>query len=223
MLNPATRVTLCTMLALGACQAAPGDQNVDQPANQGVSVASNEGATGNSAAPSNATDRVADAAADERGDAATETFAPWQSTAILTANGLSAAQAVRGKRKAIEFGAARAAAEAALVSGADVAAVDRGTMEECGAGPIDFTRYDGGLVLLYQDGKFLGWSLGQSDGPRWATSDGALGIGTARSSLGGARIFGSTLGEEFTTKGISGLIDKGRVTDLWAGLNCNFR
>lgn len=156
-------------------------------------------------------------------DEAQARFEPWQSSAILTSAGLSTAQPVKGRRTRVDFGAARADAEAALTRGSGVAAIARGTMDECGAGPIAFTRYAGGLTLLFQDGRFLGWSLREDDGPRWATADGALGIGTARSALGEARVFASTLGEEFTLGGIAGLIDDDRVGDLWAGLSCNFR
>lgn len=101
---------------------------------------------------------------------------------------------------------------------------------ECGAGPMDFTRF-GTLTLNFQNGRFVGWSL---DGPPAVPpieEEMGLGIGTARADLDGdrepARIETSTLGVEFDAGGIHGLLSSSApdstVTHLWAGTNCQFR
>ena len=96
-------------------------------------------------------------------------------------------------------------------------------MAECGAGPIDATRYPGGLSLHFQDEKFVGWALSEDDGPRWAMRDGSLGIGASASTIPRGDRFDSTLGLEFSHDGVAGLIENDRVVALWGGTSCNFR
>ena len=67
-----------------------------------------------------------------------------------------------GKASLLAFGVPRAQAEAAL---ANVAGQqdDRSTNDECGAGPMQFTRYDA-MTLNFQDDKFVGWFRGNEPG-----------------------------------------------------------
>ena len=106
---------------------------------------------------------------------------------------------------------------------------ERGTNAECGAGPVDFASWQDGLSLLFQEGRFQGWSLDErstgvamADGTRIGSTLAEL---RSRSALTAEE---STLGEEFLTAGgVSGLLSgKGahaRVEALWAGLSCVFR
>jgi hypothetical protein len=122
----------------------------------------------------------------------------------------------------VPFGSTRAAAEASIGSVAG-AVQERGANAECGAGPLEFTTYDG-LVLLFAEGSFAGWS---------ATSPYVPQISRAEMLADPAvtLVEGSTLGEEFTIGGgqavISGLFTSAEggaeVETLWAGQACVFR
>lgn len=103
-----------------------------------------------------------------------------------------------------------------------------GRNEECGAGPLDYARWDRALTIYGQDGKFVGWFADGSAGTI-ATAAG-VGLGTTRQDLEQAyavEVFESTLGTEFTAGALSGLLDSPHpdspVTAFWAGTSCNFR
>ncbi|NBC37553.1 hypothetical protein GTZ99_13440 [Novosphingobium sp. FSY-8] len=99
---------------------------------------------------------------------------------------------------------------------------------ECGAGPIEFASWPDGLNLLFQDGKFGGWSINDG-GQKLATTKGLRmgGLETSLRAAGPVSIERSTLGREFTAGGISGILSEGKppakITALWAGLSCVFR
>ena len=102
---------------------------------------------------------------------------------------------------------------------------------ECGAGPIAFVKWPDGLTGLFQDGKFVGWSL-DSDSPKGTyVTDKALGVGSTRAELlaayPDAKIEESTLGTEFTTGDYDGILEgkdgAAKVASLWAGTSCVFR
>ncbi len=127
-----------------------------------------------------------------------------------------------GSSIAIAFGASRAEIDTALSAALDAAA-EKSANDECGAGPIEFSRY-GAFTANFQDDAFVGWSLdGESD---IATGDG-LTIGSPRGQVAAVRgyepILQSTLGEEFMVGDISGLFGEDGVERLWAGTNCIFR
>jgi hypothetical protein len=101
---------------------------------------------------------------------------------------------------------------------------------DCGAGPMEFVRF-ATLTLNIQNGFFVGWSL---DGPRSAEpieEEYELGIGTPRAEIdplnGESIVRTTTLGEEFDSDGIHGLLSSNApdatVTALWAGTNCRSR
>ncbi len=102
-------------------------------------------------------------------------------------------------------------------------------LEECGAGPLQASRF-GGLTLAAQDGKFAGWWVdGRAKPPSPKTAAG-IGIGSTRAELDAAyplEEFESSLGDEFTTNGLAGLISgegkSGKITHLWAGATCIMR
>jgi hypothetical protein len=111
----------------------------------------------------------------------------------------------------------------------------RDSNDECGAGAVQFAHF-GGLSLLFQEGKFSGWSLDAAEAGGIGTMNG-IAIGSTRSALNvsfpKAEIDPeSTLGTEFYTggdseNGISGLLDgtgpQAKITHLWSGLSCIFR
>lgn len=102
-------------------------------------------------------------------------------------------------------------------------------LEECGAGPLQATRF-AGVTLASQDGKFAGWWVDQREAaPRPATERG-ISIGSTREALEAAysvESFESSLGQEFTADGLAGVIEgEGRlakVSHLWAGATCIMR
>lgn len=183
--------------------------------------------------------------ASETRDQAPAAEAPKQAgTTPNTPPKASAAIAVDGEGLRILLGAGESAR--AIPFGTEettvVAAIEklrgkagRDSNDECGAGPIQFAHF-GGLSLLFQDGKFGGWSLDNDEAGGIGTMNG-IAIGSTRAALDkafpGVQIDPeSTLGTEFYTGGdaeggISGLLDgtspQAKITSLWSGLNCVFR
>ncbi len=105
--------------------------------------------------------------------------------------------------------------------------------EECGAGPMQFTDYPGGLTVNFQDGTLVGWlRRAPQDGDSPATGSvsvaGDVQLGTSRAdaeaSGGLSMIEGSTLGEEFALGDrIGGFFEANSVSMLYAGTQCFFR
>ena len=132
----------------------------------------------------------------------------------------------------LSFGSPRETVEAELAKSLGEAR-DAGTNTECGAGPIAFTEYPGGLALNFQQGKLVGWSLrdGEGDSADIVTAEG-IALDSSEAELAAAyeveMIEDSTLGEEFTTPaGIFGFLTgegaQKEVESLHAGTNCFFR
>ena len=136
-----------------------------------------------------------------------------------------------GTTRLIAFGTPRAliekAAAAALGSEGK-----RGALEECGAGPMQFTTF-AGLKLNFRDDEFLGWTA--ENDTKLTTMDG-IGPGTRRSEVEAARTLtmtpDSTLGAEFSLgdpeqHAIGGFFESSdkaaSVASLYAGLTCFFR
>ena len=151
----------------------------------------------------------------------------------LDGEGLRFVDQTSGKTSLLAFGVPRAQAEAAL---ANVAGKedDRSTNAECGAGTMEFTRYDA-MTLNFQDGKFAGWFLGNEPGADSYSTMSGIAVGTTRAkaaeSVTIVDIEDSTLGEEFSIgtgdKAIGGMFaapgDTAKIDALFAGVNCFFR
>lgn len=130
------------------------------------------------------------------------------------------------------FAAGKAEVEAALASALGVA-LRSGENPECGAGPITFTDYAGGLTAHFQEGRLVGWNWHlPQDGDRAASGTIALAgkvqLGTLRAEVeaapGFAKVEGSTLGEEFALGDrLGGFINDDKVEMLYAGTQCFFR
>lgn len=110
---------------------------------------------------------------------------------------------------------------------------DRGPMEECGAGPMDFTDYAGGVTVNFMDGKLAGWNWrSPQDGDKPAiakiTVAGPAQVGTPRATVEAAPGFemfvDSTLGDEFQINdNLFGFFEAGEVSMLYSGTQCFFR
>jgi len=140
--------------------------------------------------------------------------------------GLRLFDRVTGSASPLPFGTPRTRALAAL---AFLGAPDTGTNGECGAGPLQYANWPDGLGLFFQDDTLAGWTLGTRGKGGVATAAG-IGPGSTRAALEDAyvaKVEQTTLGTEFTTGGVSGLLDgKGqaaKITDMWAGVSCVFR
>lgn len=129
----------------------------------------------------------------------------------------------QAEQMALPFGTMRAAAEMTLQSivGSPLA---RGRNEECGAGPIDMTEYDG-LTLHFQDDRLVGYYATAPYVPVLTRED-------MLKDPAVAPVPESTLGAEFTIGNpqvatIGGLFanasDDARIESLWAGTTCTFR
>lgn len=176
------------------------------------------------ALPANASVQSADAAAPAPAALAAPALA-------IEAEGLRLFDRASGSARPIPFGTPRAAALAALAFRGDPAGT--GTLEECGAGPLDQASWADGLTLYFQDSKFAGWALGEeregADKSAITTASG-IGIGSTRAELEAAYktdVFDSSLGTEFAAGELFGILDgtgrQAKVTNLWAGTSCNMR
>jgi hypothetical protein len=146
----------------------------------------------------------------------------------LAGEGVSFVDPNSGSARHVEFGADRAMVQQAVAS-VRGPPTDEGVNAECGAGPLAFATFGGGLTLWFQDASFAGWALGANGGQDLRTAAG-LGIGTTRAELDSAydaTVEESTLGQEFQAGGMFGILSSaapdGRVEALWAGVSCVFR
>lgn len=131
-----------------------------------------------------------------------------------------------GSARALAFGTSRDDLLAAL---AFRGPAGTGTNGECGAGPLDYAAWADGLTLYFQNGVFGGWALDGRAGGALTTPAG-VGPGTTRAELEAAydvSVVQSTLGVEFTAGALAGILDgeaaDATISNLWAGVSCNFR
>ncbi len=142
----------------------------------------------------------------------------------LSGDGLTLVNSETGSTRAIGFGTAAASAIDMLTAVAG-AVVERGTNEECGAGPVEFVSFANGLQIVLQKEQFLGWTVRAGADTLRTMSN--VGLGATRAELEGvyaATIEQSTLGMEFMAGGLQGILESGsasaKITDLWAGMAC---
>ena len=90
---------------------------------------------------------------------------------------------------------------------------------ECGAGPVTAAVWPGALTLNFQDGTFLGW-VSEGAGPAATTG---IAPGVPRAALPQATFTETSLGTEFATDGVFGLLEGDRVALVWSGVTCFFR
>lgn len=151
----------------------------------------------------------------------------------LDGEGLRFIDKAGGKASLLAFGAPRAQAEDALARVAGKAD-DRSSNEECGGGAMEFTRFDA-MTLNFQDGRFVGWFLGNEPGASEYSTMSGIGVGTTRAkakqSVAIVDMADSTLGEEFSIGTgdhvIGGMFaepgEAAKIDALFAGDNCFFR
>jgi hypothetical protein len=144
----------------------------------------------------------------------------------LRSDGLSAGA------ESFYFAAGQTEVEAALTKALGPV-LRSGDNPECGAGPITFTDFAGGLTAHFQEDRLVGWNWhlpqdGDAKASGTVSLPGKVQVGSARAVLetapGFAKVEGSTLGEEFALgQAIGGFIAGDKVEMLYAGTQCFFR
>lgn len=100
-----------------------------------------------------------------------------------------------------------------------------GDNQECGGGGMEFAEWKGEITAWFLDDRFAGWD----DKGKLRTVEG-IGLGSSRADLAilsGFEVEESTLGTEFRSGGLSGILASkapgAKVTHLWGGATCVFR
>jgi hypothetical protein len=102
---------------------------------------------------------------------------------------------------------------------------------ECPAGALTIITWSNGFTLNAAQNQFVGWGVQPTDAEsaKLTTIDG-IGVGSSLSELQelyDVEVYESSLGTEFSTGQISGLLTANEadavITTLWAGTNCIFR
>jgi len=123
--------------------------------------------------------------------------------------------------EAFYFAAGRSEVEAALgkVMGEPL---ERSENPECGAGPMEFTEYAGGVIVNFQKDNLVGWNSSDKFGPSRVEADVQIGMARAEASEanGFAEVETSTLGDEFSLGRLGGFFDGDEVVMLYAGAQC---
>lgn len=154
--------------------------------------------------------------------------APAQPMLQIHGEGLRLADPAGGEGANLTFGAAQAEVLARL---GFLDQPEVSTNDECGAGPMEIAQFRNGLSLLFQERRFVGWSVDGRIENRLPTTLGINTGGSTRAELEaaypGAAVEESTLGHEFSADGLGGLLGgtgpDARITAMWAGTTCMFR
>ena len=191
---------LTVLLALAACGPAPERKD-----------GANSSEAANAAAPANAA-----AAAPPPPPAA-------RSPLVLEGAGLGIPDA--SPPQIVSFDTPKAATIAALTKALGSPPGEQGENEECGGGGMEFAAWKDEITLWFETGRFAGW-----DNKGKLKTTGGIGIGSSRADLAqlpGFEVEESTLGTEFRSGGLSGVLASkaadAKVTHLWGGATCVFR
>ncbi len=146
----------------------------------------------------------------------------------LDGEGLRVVNSATGSTRAIGYGTPAADVLSAVTAMLGTP-TDRGTNAECGAGAVDFVTFPGGLQLVLQRDRFVGWTA-RPNGDQPLRTMSNIGLGSTRAELEAvyaANIARSTIGMEFMAGGLQGVLESdaptGRITDLWSGVACVMR
>jgi len=149
----------------------------------------------------------------------------------LDSEGLRVVNPANGTTRLLAFGM-KETDVATIITNIRGKMVERGKNQECGAGPLGFTRWGGGLTLWFEKERFAGWFVDgrQQNAANKLTTIAGIGTGSTRAQLNKVyttKVFQSTLGTEFSAGQLGGLLSgtkpSDRVTSLWSGVTCLFR
>ncbi len=190
------------MLGLGACDSSP-----DRAGGNGASDNASE------AAPNPAASAAPASAASD----------PALPPLVLEGHGLRISGTAPGTE--LPFDTPKAATIEALTRALGRPPSELGANEECGGGGLEFAEWAGEITAWFEEGRFAGWD---SDGK--LETQGGIGLGSSRADLAplrGLEVEESTLGTEFRSGGLSGILESkapnAKVTHLWGGATCVFR
>lgn len=200
ILHKSTNAALAALLMLGlaACDSAPDGNEANS------NVATN-------------------AAAEANGSAARSEPAVAAAPLVLEGSGLRFPTEI--PPRSLAFDTSETETIAALTKALGRPPTERGENEDCGGGGMKFAEWKGEITAWFLDERFAGWD---SKGG-FKTLEG-IGLGSRRSDLAilsGFEAEESTLGTEFRSGGLSGILESGaadaKVTHLWGGATCVFR
>jgi hypothetical protein len=206
-----TLIAMSALVLVAGCNRGAGNNSANASKAPANAAASNNAASAN-------------AAADHGDDHGEEKDKP---TLVLDSNGILAGGTEESR---VAFGS-NSADTIGRVTPLLGKLYDKDESKECGAGPMEFANW-GKVVLMFMDGKFVGWEQREASDEPWIGTPGGVTIGTPRSELqtsfGAApKVEKTSLGHEFNAAGFTGLLssDKpdAKVTALWAGTNCIMR
>jgi hypothetical protein len=214
-------LALAAVLALGACGS-------DTPKSSASSSSSSSSSTTKSSSTDSDSDSASDSDSDDSdsdGDVLTE--ARKQPIVALATDGLtfvSAAGITRPFAFGIDEPSTKDALEAALGNPKNTEIAQ--PCEDGSGRAFDSVRYDG-LTVNFLDAKLAGWS---SSADAFTTIDG-IGVGSTladlKESFGTVTVMDSSLGVEFSTETIGGVLDgkadSAKVTDIFNGQVCIIR
>lgn len=177
--------------------------------------------TGNDAAANSATN----AAASANASVARPAPAPEAAAAPVVLEGAGLRLPGASPPLTLAFDTAEAETVAGLTKALGRAPTELGENEECGGGGMKFAEWKGELIVWFIDGRFAGW-----DSPGGLKTLEGIGIGSRRAeliTLPGFEVEESTLGTEFRSGGLSGILASkapdAKVAELWGGATCVFR
>jgi hypothetical protein len=143
---------------------------------------------------------------------------------VLTADGIGFTTQDSGSVSRLDFGSDQQLTRDTVVKSLGEPAGE-GTQEECGEAPHD-SAWWGDILLAFDDGEFVGWSIDRQS--ELTTADG-IGLGSTldevEAAIGPADVTEGSLGREFTAGAYWGLLDGSEdvVDFLSAGTICTFR
>ncbi len=127
-----------------------------------------------------------------------------------------------GSSRALPFGTSYDIIRSAVSTTIGSEPIEEGNSVDCGT---RYARWPGDFTTSFIENHFVGWFLGPDDATLSTAS--GVGVGSTRSeveSVYNIEVFESTLGLEFVTGGLAGLLDgqgdEATVTHLWAGQAC---
>jgi hypothetical protein len=155
---------------------------------------------------------------------------PAAAVLALDSGGLRVVNSTTGATRSLTFGMKEADA-LTIVTKLRGKPKSSGVNSECGAGPLGFAQWNDGLTMQFQNGRFVGWDLGdRNPESKRLTTLAGIGIGSTRTALTAAystTVSQTSLGTEFTAGKLSGLLSgsqkTAKVTSLWSGITCSFR
>lgn len=148
----------------------------------------------------------------------------------LSGEGISVVDPQSGKSKTIPFETDLATSQT-TISAALGEPTETADNDECGAGPMSFVTWSNGFQISAMDDQFVGWSVRQGTASADLTTLDGVGLGSTLTDLEenyDVGVIESSLGTEFNaSNSLFGLLDanepSGVITNMWAGVVCNFR